>query len=90
MDVLIDRRRVEEMTGLSRSTIYNMLAKGTFPKPLRVGIRAVRWRQSAITSWINQLPETLLLSLFIVAKNYIQEGYQNGIGTHHSPLAQRS
>lgn len=61
MDELINRRRVEAITGLSRSTIYSKLAAGTFPKPLKVGMRAVRWRKSSIVEWMDNLPYRLLL-----------------------------
>lgn len=43
---------VEHLTGLSRSTIYAMIAEGTFPKPLRLGKRAVGWPESAINEWL--------------------------------------
>lgn len=66
MDDLITRRRVEAMTGLSRSTIYARLAAGNFPRPLKVGVRAVRWRTSSIINWIDQLPYRLLLSIYSI------------------------
>ena len=47
-DYLIDRREVERRVGLTRSTIYDGMNKGTFPKPLKVGAKAVRWRSSDI------------------------------------------
>ena len=36
------RREVEEVTGLSRSTIYALMSRGEFPKPVKVSTRAVR------------------------------------------------
>lgn len=47
------RPEVEEITGLSRTTIYRMMSEGTFPRPRRVGAKAVRWPESAITEWLN-------------------------------------
>lgn len=37
-------------TGLSDSHIYNLIAKGAFPKPIKCG-RASRWRSDLIASW---------------------------------------
>lgn len=59
MDVLLTRREVERIVGLSRSTIYAMKARGDFPSPVRVGRQAVRWKKSSILRWIEQLPERL-------------------------------
>ena len=39
-------------TGLSKSTIYDQIKKGTFPKPIRLGARAVGWLQGDIHAWI--------------------------------------
>ena len=45
------RREVEELTGLSRSTIYALMSRGEFPKPVKVSTRAVRWRSDVIEGW---------------------------------------
>ena len=39
-------------TGLSRSTIYNRIAEGTFPKPVSLGSRAVGWIEAEIQHWL--------------------------------------
>lgn len=52
MTKMLKRTDVEVMIGLSRSTIYVGIAEGTFPKPIRVGRRAVRFLQSDIEQWI--------------------------------------
>ncbi len=44
---------VKDRTGLARSTIYASIAEGTFPKPVRLGARAVGWRESDILSWLD-------------------------------------
>ncbi len=41
---------VKEITGLSRSTIYE--TKG-FPKPVKVGVRAVGWVESEVLAYLN-------------------------------------
>lgn len=43
---------VIHMTGLGRSTIYRMITKKQFPCPIRLGVRAVAWRQTDLADWI--------------------------------------
>ena len=43
-------------SGLSRSTIYRKMREGSFPEPLRVGVRAVRWREAEIEDWLASRP----------------------------------
>ena len=56
-DRLLRRRQVEEITGLSRSSIYRLMADGEFPRPVKVGSAAVRWRASDINAWLKSRPE---------------------------------
>jgi prophage regulatory protein len=44
---------VVEKTGRARASIYRMTNEGSFPKQERIGARAVGWRLSAITRWMN-------------------------------------
>jgi prophage regulatory protein len=41
-------------TGLSRSSIYLKVNKGTFPKPIKLGERAIGWIASDIDQWIER------------------------------------
>lgn len=50
-DNLAKSREVEEITERSRSSIYKMMLKGEFHRPVRVGPIAVSWRASNITPW---------------------------------------
>jgi prophage regulatory protein len=38
-------------TGLGRSTIYRLVAEGSFPSPVKLGRRAVAWRWTDIEQW---------------------------------------
>jgi prophage regulatory protein len=38
--------------GLSRSSIYLAISQGTFPRPVKLGIRAVGWLQTDVDAWI--------------------------------------
>jgi prophage regulatory protein len=42
---------VIQVTGLSRSTIYRMVASGAFPAPVQIGARAVAWRWADLERW---------------------------------------
>ena len=50
-DRLLRRREVETITGLSRSTIYRLMQESDFPRPVRIGPGAVRWKVSDIKAW---------------------------------------
>lgn len=52
---------VKNRTGLSRSTIYERMAAGSFPKPMFLGgpgTRAVGWLESEINLWVENLIKT--------------------------------
>ena len=43
---------VKAQTGLSRSTLYSLMAQGRFPKPIKLGERAVGWTEAEISAWL--------------------------------------
>jgi prophage regulatory protein len=45
---------VKASTGLSRSTIYLRISQGKFPKPVKLGRRAVGWVQTEIQEWLQR------------------------------------
>lgn len=47
---------VISMTGIPRSSLYEKVASGSFPEPVRIGERCIAWRLSSITSWMNTCP----------------------------------
>lgn len=49
---ILRRKTVESRTGLSRSSIYQKMADGEFPKPISIGARAVGWLETTINDWI--------------------------------------
>ncbi|MET4027913.1 prophage regulatory protein [Marinobacter sp. MBR-99] len=57
IDRMLRRKEVEEITGRSRSAIYEGMAAGTFPKPVKIGARAVAWPESVIRNWIAERME---------------------------------
>jgi prophage regulatory protein len=51
---LLRRRQVEIRVGAKRSTLYDWMRKGDFPKPIKVGERTVAWIEQEVDAWINQ------------------------------------
>jgi prophage regulatory protein len=49
---ILRRNRVEDRTGLSRSTIYLRIQEGTFPRPISLGAQAVGWLEHEIEAWL--------------------------------------
>lgn len=49
---ILRRRDVERKTGQARSTIYDGMAAGTFPRPIRLSAKAVGWLESEVEAWI--------------------------------------
>lgn len=48
------RPAVEEITGLSRSTIYDKMSRGEFPRPVKLSDRIVAWPESRIDAWLSE------------------------------------
>lgn len=44
--------KVLEMTGLSRSSLYEIMGRGEFPSSIKLGIRSVGWLESEVLDWI--------------------------------------
>jgi prophage regulatory protein len=43
-------------TSLSRAHLYNLISRDLFPRPKRVGKRAVAWLSQEIDEWIETRP----------------------------------
>ena len=52
------RKQVEARCGIARTTIYRLMRSGLFPEPIRVGVRAVRWSEDEIASWLAARPRS--------------------------------
>jgi prophage regulatory protein len=51
-DVLLRIDSVCAITGLSVPTIYRLMSKETFPRPLKITATARAWKLSEITGWV--------------------------------------
>ena len=50
---ILRRHEVESQIGLSRSSIYQMMSDGDFPLPIKLGKRAVGWREQDLNEWLS-------------------------------------
>lgn len=52
MQKLLRLSQVIECTALRRSTIYEMMQAGRFPKPVKLNLRSNGWLESEIGDWV--------------------------------------
>lgn len=50
---IVRRSSLVDLTGLSMSTIYRLIAQGRFPAPVRLSDQAVGWNLSEVNEWID-------------------------------------
>lgn len=54
MTKMYRRDEVKAITGLSTSSIYRLMADGSFPRPVRIGERAVAWTEQSLIDWMSE------------------------------------
>lgn len=45
---------VQAITGLSRSSIYRMIGRETFPSQIKLGVRSCGWLKSEVDEWLSR------------------------------------
>ena len=53
---IMRRPEVLETVGVSTSTLYGWMSSGFFPRPVRLGPKAVGWRSEDVQAWIAARP----------------------------------
>ena len=53
-ETFLRRKETEHITGMGRATIYKRISEGTFPKPVKIGKRSVRWIESEVSEWVRK------------------------------------
>ena len=56
IDRLLRRPEVERITGLKRTAIYSLAARGLFPSPVRLTAKALAWRETELQKWMEGRP----------------------------------
>jgi prophage regulatory protein len=54
MDRLIPIGEVCSISGYGRSSVFKFSAQGSFPAPVRLSRRCVRWSELAVRKWVNE------------------------------------
>jgi prophage regulatory protein len=49
---LVRLPEVSRLTGLPPSTMYAMIAKGSFPSPIKLSERSSAWRSDELDQWV--------------------------------------
>ena len=53
------KKWVSEQTCLSFSTIERGIKSGRFPRPIKIGLRAIAWRELDILEWMQTREESI-------------------------------
>ena len=48
---LLRLAEVVAMLGIGRTSVYNYIAAGSFPAPVKVGEKSVRWKLTEVLAW---------------------------------------
>jgi len=54
---LLRKPAVLASVGFSNSELYRRIKEGSFPAPVKLGVRAVAWRESDVDHWIKSLSQ---------------------------------
>lgn len=49
---ILRRPEVEAQCGFKRAHLYKLIGEGMFPRPLRIGVRAVGWDSTEVEQWV--------------------------------------
>jgi prophage regulatory protein len=52
--LLIRRRPLLQLLGVSHTTLYNWIAAGTFPRPINIGENSVAWLTEEVAEFIER------------------------------------
>ena len=64
MTILADKRilrrsEVLARVGLGQATLYRLISRGMFPRPVRLSTRATGWRSDEVEGWLASRPHTV-------------------------------
>lgn len=62
-NIILDAEAVSKLTTIARASWYRLIAKGLFPRPVRVpGLRSQRWKTEEVHAWLHGIIEQALLA----------------------------
>lgn len=53
-DSFLRQSQVSKVTSLGKSTLYSLMARGLFPRPIHLSERCVAWPASSVFEWMDQ------------------------------------
>ena len=56
---LLRIKQVCDQTGLSRSTLYELMGRGDFPRSVLLTAHSVGWRSTDVSAWLESRPPTV-------------------------------
>ncbi len=56
---ILRRPEVLARVGLSQATLYRLISRGVFPRPVRLSERTTGWRTDEVEGWLNSRPHTV-------------------------------
>ncbi|MYC39050.1 MAG: AlpA family phage regulatory protein [Chloroflexi bacterium] len=56
MERLLSADEAAAWAGWTRSTMYQRIRAGHFPRPVVTGPKSVRWRESDLNAWLDSRP----------------------------------
>lgn len=56
MSLLVSRKELEGLLCLSRSAVSRLTLDPTFPEPVELGSRSVRWVRAEVEAWVLSRP----------------------------------
>ena len=54
-DQILRKPQVLMAIGMGNTWLYSAIARGQFPRPVKLGSRAVGWRKSEVEAWLAEL-----------------------------------
>ena len=56
MSELLTEREIIGLTKMSQSTVRRRVADGSFPAPVKIGPRCIRFKGEEVEAWLDSLP----------------------------------
>ena len=54
MEQYLSAREVRSRLGIAESTLYRLIARSEFPRPVKLGPRRVAWPESEVDQWCEE------------------------------------
>lgn len=59
LEQLLTAQEVADKLRTTPSNLYRKIKSGKFPAPIQLSVRCVRWRESDVVHWLNNLPTSV-------------------------------